>query len=101
MAWTKVKDRQVYDFAMASVAVAFTTDASGVWQSGRIALGGVAPVPYRATIVEDALKGKDVRANVKAAAAQIRTVARPMSLNAYKVDLVQGILERTILQALG
>jgi xanthine dehydrogenase YagS FAD-binding subunit len=101
MAWTKVKDRQVYDFAMASVAVAFTTDASGVWQDGRIALGGVAPVPYRATIVEDALKGKDVKANVKAAAAQIRTVARPMSLNAYKVDLVQGILERTILEALG
>jgi xanthine dehydrogenase YagS FAD-binding subunit len=101
MAWTKVKDRQVYDFAMASVAVAFTTDANGVWQDGRIALGGVAPVPYRATIVEDALKGKDVKANVKAAAAQIRTVARPMSLNGYKVDLVQGVLERTILQALG
>src|SRR6266850_4619193 len=45
MAWTKVKDRQVYDFAMASVAVAFTTDANGLWQDGRIALGGVAPVP--------------------------------------------------------
>jgi xanthine dehydrogenase YagS FAD-binding subunit len=101
MAWTKIKDRQVYDFAMAAVAVAFTTDANGVWQSGRVVLGGVAPVPYRATVVEDALKGKDVRANVKAAAAQIRTVARPMSLNGYKVDLVQGVLERTILQALG
>jgi xanthine dehydrogenase YagS FAD-binding subunit len=101
MGWTKIKDRQVYDFAMASVAVAFTTDANGVWQSGRVVLGGVAPVPYRATVVEDALKGKDVRANVKAAAAQIRTVARPMSLNGYKIDLVQGILERTILQALG
>ena len=101
MAWTKVKDRQVYDFAMSSVAVAFTVDGSGVWQNGRIVLGGVAPVPYRATVVEDALKGKDVRANAKAAAAQIRTVARPMSLNAYKIDLVQGILERTLLQALG
>jgi xanthine dehydrogenase YagS FAD-binding subunit len=101
MGWTKIKDRQVYDFAMASVAAAFVTDASGVWQSGRIVLGGVAPIPYRATVVEDALKGKDVKANAKAAAAQIRTVARPMSLNAYKIDLVQGILERTILQALG
>jgi xanthine dehydrogenase YagS FAD-binding subunit len=101
MAWTKIKDRQVYDFAMSSVAVAFTTDANGVWQDGRVALGGVAPVPYRATVVEDALKGKDVRATAKAAAAQIRTVARPMSLNAYKIDLVQGIIERTLLQALG
>jgi xanthine dehydrogenase YagS FAD-binding subunit len=101
MAWTKIKDRQVYDFAMASVAVAFTIDANGVWQAGRIALGGVAPVPYRATVVEDALKGKDVRSTARAAAAQIRTVARPMSLNGYKIDLVQGILERTLLQALG
>src|SRR6195256_1750797 len=40
MAWTKVKDRQVYDFAMASVAVAFTTDANGVWQDGGTPLGG-------------------------------------------------------------
>ena len=100
MGWTKIKDRQVYDFAMASVAVVFTVE-NGTWKDGRVALGGVAPVPYRAKVVEDALKGKDIKANVKAAAAQIRTVARPMSLNAYKIDLVQGILERTILQALG
>jgi xanthine dehydrogenase YagS FAD-binding subunit len=100
MAWNKVKDRQVYDFAITSVAVAFTTDANGAWQAGRIALGGVAPVPYRATVVEDALKGKDVKATAKAAAAQIRTVARPMSLNGYKVDLIQGVIERTLLQAL-
>jgi xanthine dehydrogenase YagS FAD-binding subunit len=101
MAWTKIKDRQVYDFAMSSVAAVFSVDANGIWQTGRIVLGGVAPVPFRATVVEDALKGKDVKANAKAAAAQIRTVARPMSLNGYKVDLIQGILERTILQALG
>jgi xanthine dehydrogenase YagS FAD-binding subunit len=101
MGWTKIKDRQVYDFAIASVAVAFMVDGSGVWQNGRVVLGGVAPVPYRATVVEDALKGKDVRATAKAAAAQIRTVARPMSLNGYKIDLVQGVIERTLLQALG
>jgi xanthine dehydrogenase YagS FAD-binding subunit len=100
MGWTKIKDRQVYDFAMASVAVSFVADG-GVWRDGRVVLGGVAPVPYRAKVVEDALKGKDIKQNVKAAAAQVRTVARPMSLNAYKIDLVQGILERTILQALG
>jgi xanthine dehydrogenase YagS FAD-binding subunit len=100
MGWTKIKDRQVYDFAMASVAVSFLADG-GVWKDGRVVLGGVSPVPYRAKVVEDALKGKDIKQNVKAAAGQVRTVARPMSLNAYKIDLVQGILERTILQALG
>src|SRR6266571_6230539 len=101
MAWTKLKDRQVYDFAVVSVAVAFTVDDAGKWTDGRIVLGGVAPVPYRATVVETALKGQDVKAAAKQAAAQIRTVSRPMSLNSYKVDIAQNLIERTLLQALG
>src|SRR5882762_6985095 len=43
MAWTKLKDRQVYDFAVVSVAVAFAVDAAGKWTDGRVVLGGVAP----------------------------------------------------------
>src|SRR6266508_3258552 len=97
--WTKLKDRQVYDFSVVSVATWFTLDG-GNWKDGRIALGGVSPVPYRAKIVEDALKGKDIKASVKQAAAAIRTVSRPMSLNSYKVDLTAGLIERTILEAL-
>src|SRR6195256_1863904 len=93
MAWTKLKDRQVYDFAVVSVAVAFTVDASGKWADGRVVLGGVAPVPYRAAVVETALKGQDVRTAAKQAAAQIRTVSRPMSLNSYKVDIAQNLIE--------
>src|SRR6266571_3537344 len=88
MAWTKLKDRQVYDFALVSVAAVFTLDG-GNWKDGRVVLGGVSPVPYRATVIEDALKGRDVKGSIKQAAAQIRTVARPMSLNAYKVDITQ------------
>jgi xanthine dehydrogenase YagS FAD-binding subunit len=101
MAWTKLKDRQVYDFAIVSVAVAFSVDATGKWTDGRIVLGGVAPVPYRAAVVETALKGQDVKSTAKQAAAQLRTVARPMSLNSYKVDVAQNLIERTLLQALG
>ena len=80
--------------------MSLTTDG-GNWKDGRITLGGVAPVPYRAQVVEDALKGKDIKSSVKAAAAQLRTVARPMCLNAYKIDLAMGLIERTVLQALG
>jgi xanthine dehydrogenase YagS FAD-binding subunit len=98
--WTKLKDRQVYDFALVSVAAVFTVEG-GTWKDGRITLGGVSPVPYRAKVVEDALKGKDIKATAKSAAAQIRSVARPMSLNSYKVDLAAGLIERTILEALG
>jgi xanthine dehydrogenase YagS FAD-binding subunit len=98
-AWTKLKNREVYDFAVVSVAAVFTV-AGETWQDGRIVLGGVAPVPYRAQVVENQLKGKSIKAAVRQAAAAIRTVARPMSMNAYKVDVAQTLIERTVLEAL-
>jgi xanthine dehydrogenase YagS FAD-binding subunit len=97
--WSKLKNREVYDFAIVSVAAAFTMQG-GNWADGRIVLGGVAPVPYRATPIENAIKGKDIKASVKQAAASIRTAARPMSMNAYKVDIAQAQIERTLLSAL-
>src|ERR1700730_7593776 len=101
MAWTKLKERQVYDFAVVSVAVAFTVDGSGKWSDGRVVLGGVAPVPYRAAIVETALKSRAIKSAAKQDAAQIRTVTRTIALNSYKVDIAQNLIERTLLQALG
>ncbi len=98
-AWTKLKNREVYDFAVVSVAAAFVT-AGDTWQDGRIVIGGVAPVPYRAAVVESQLKGRSVRSSIRQAAAAIRTVARPMSQNAYKVDVTQTLIERTVLGAL-
>ena len=98
-AWTKLKNRQVYDFAVVSVAAAFTA-AGDTWQDGRLVLGGVAPVPYRATVVENQLKGKNIKSTIRQAAAAIRTVARPMSMNAYKIDITQTLIERTVLGAL-
>ncbi|MBI5302218.1 MAG: FAD binding domain-containing protein [Chloroflexi bacterium] len=98
-AWFKLKDRQVYDFALVSVAAVITQE-NGVWKDGRIVLGGVAPVPYRAKVVEEALAGKNIKENIKAAAAAIKTVARPMSLNAYKVDITMGLIEQVVLGAL-
>jgi len=98
-AWAKLKNRQVYDFAVVAVAAAFTVE-NGNWKDGRVVLGGVAPVPYRATVIEDQLKGKNIKSSIKQAAAAIRTVARPMSQNAYKVDVTQSMVERTILGAL-
>lgn len=98
-AWAKLKFRQVYDFALVSVAVVVTQE-NGVWKDGRIVLGGVSPVPYRAKVVEQALVGKNIKDSIKAAAATIKTVARPMSANAYKVDVATTLIESTILNAL-
>ncbi|MBI1800731.1 MAG: xanthine dehydrogenase family protein subunit M [Chloroflexi bacterium] len=98
-AWLKLKDRQVYDFALVSVA-AVVTQENGVWKGGRIVLGGVSPVPYRARVVEQALEGKNIKDNLKTAVQLLRTVARPMSLNAYKVDIAMGLVERAVLSTL-
>ena len=97
--WSKLKNREVYDFAIVSVAAAFQV-ANDIWTDGRVVLGGVAPIPYRATVIENQLKGKNIQASIKQAAAAIRTVARPMSMNAFKVDIAQTMIERTILSAL-
>lgn len=98
-AWLKLKDRQVYDFALVSVAVVATIE-DGVWQDGRIVLGGVAPVPWRATAVEEALQGNDVESSIADAAALIRNAARPMSENAYKVPVAIALTERAVMAAL-
>ncbi len=97
--WAKLKFRQVYDFALVSVAAVVTLE-NGVWKDGRIVLGGVSPIPYRAKTVEQALVGKNVMDNIKAAAATIKTVARPMSANAYKVDVATALVEKTVLSLL-
>jgi xanthine dehydrogenase YagS FAD-binding subunit len=99
-AWTKLRDRQVYDFAVVSVAVAFTVE-SGRWKDGRIVLGGVSAVPYRATEIENQIRGKDIKKNAKQAAAAIRKIATPMDRNSHKVEIAQSLIEETILQALG
>lgn len=98
-AWIKMKNRQVYDFAVVSVAVVANI-VDGVWESGRIVIGGVAPVPWRATVIEDALAGNNVESAIQQAAALVRNEARPLSDNAYKVDLTVGIVERAVLKAL-
>jgi xanthine dehydrogenase YagS FAD-binding subunit len=100
MAWIKIKDRQVYDFALTSVAVVANVE-DGIWQDGRIVLGGVAPVPWRAEVVEQALVGQNVQSAIRSAAALIRNQARPLGSNAYKVDLAVGLTERAVLQAIG
>lgn len=100
-AWGKLneKGKPTWDFAVASAAVNMTLD-DGVWRSGRIVIGAVAPVPYRALAVEEALDGRDVRSAIDNAVRQIDRLARPMRDNAYKVDLAKAVLRSVILEAL-
>jgi CO/xanthine dehydrogenase FAD-binding subunit len=95
-AYLKVRDRASYEFALASAAVALTV-ADGEIRAVRLALGGVATVPWRARAAEEVLLGaaatqETFRAAADAAVAQ----AAPRPGNAFKVELAR----RTVVRAL-
>lgn len=93
----KVTQREVYDFAIVSVAVAAQIEG-GVWKDGRVVLGGVAPTPFRATAAEDALKGQKIDDKSARNAADLTLIlARPMSQNTYKVDIAKNLIARAVM----
>jgi xanthine dehydrogenase YagS FAD-binding subunit len=94
--YLKVRDRASYEFALASAAVALVI-TDGVIRDARIALGGLATIPWRSTAAEDVLRGAAVSAGTFAAAAQAAlSGASPRSGNAFKVELGK----RTVVRAL-
>ena len=69
----------------------------GVVQGVRIALGGVAPIPWRATDAERALVGCRLTAQALDEAARAATTgARPLAHNGYKVRLLQGVVRQAL-----
>jgi xanthine dehydrogenase YagS FAD-binding subunit len=97
--YLKIRDRQSYEFALASAAVAIDLDGSKV-REARIALGGVATTPWRSREAEAALSGKTLTEDAAEAAARAAFAdARPRIHNAFKVALGRSTLVRALLQA--
>jgi xanthine dehydrogenase YagS FAD-binding subunit len=98
----KIRDRESYEFALASAAVVLDLDggADGSVRDVRIALGGVSALPWRAHEAEAALKGKPIcDATLAAAADAAFAPARPRRENAFKVELGRRTLVRAVRQA--
>lgn len=102
--WYKMRYRRAIDWALCSCAAAIDVQ-NGTVASSRITLGAVAPIPYRATGAEDAIKGKAISAAVAATAGKA-AVADALPLNAnppkspgnsYKVQIAQTLVTRAIL----
>jgi len=94
--YLKVRDRESYEFALASVAAALDVDGDQI-RDARIAVGGVGTKPWNLPKVRDALIGKPLNQQTFEAAAKLATEgAQPLRHNAFKVELVQ----RTIVRAL-
>lgn len=97
--YLKVRDRQSYEFALASAAVALDLQ-DGVVRAARIALGGVATAPWRAIEAEDFLRTKPVNdANAAAAANAAFAAARGYGHNDFKIELGKRTLARALQQA--
>jgi xanthine dehydrogenase YagS FAD-binding subunit len=94
--YVKVRDRQSYEFALCSAAVALDIEDSRIVDA-RVAAGGVATMPWRLTAVEEALRGKPATPqSFQDAAAVAADGAKPLSSNSFKVSL----LKRTVVRAL-
>ncbi|MCK4787114.1 MAG: FAD binding domain-containing protein, partial [Desulfobacteraceae bacterium] len=93
----KFRSRQAIDFASASVASVITVN-DGTCEKARIALGAVAPRPFRATAAEKKIKGKTINAAVAEAAARAAAVdAIPLNKNAYKVEIIKALVKKALL----
>jgi xanthine dehydrogenase YagS FAD-binding subunit len=95
-AYRKVRDRASYAFAVVSLAAAVEV-ADGTVRDARIAFGGLAHVPWRATEAEAALRGAPATEEAFAAAADAElAAARPLRDNGFKVPLARNLLVATL-----
>jgi len=92
----KVRDRQVWDFALVSVASAMVTTGTTI-QNMRLVVNGVAARPLRLAAVERFVKGKPRNEATAAAAGEMAIEgAQPLRFNAYKVPLMRNLVKRAI-----
>ncbi|MBV8741201.1 MAG: xanthine dehydrogenase family protein subunit M [Sinobacteraceae bacterium] len=95
--YRKVRDRASYAFALVSVAAAMELNRQGKVSQIRVALGGVAHKPWRATLVEKILldqSAEDARFG-EAAEAEL-AAARGHGGNSFKIQLAARLIQHTL-----
>jgi xanthine dehydrogenase YagS FAD-binding subunit len=95
-AYLKAMDRKVRAFALVGVAAALVLDGRRIG-AARLVLGGVAPIPWRATGAEQLLVGAEIDEDLFARAAEAALAdAEPLARNRYKVPLAQALIRRAL-----
>jgi len=95
----EVRQKAAFDWPLAVAAVALKMNGSNV-ESARVVLGHVAPVPWPSPEAEKVLAGQPVNEDIaKKAADAALSAAKPLSQNAYKVQLARVAVKRAILKA--
>jgi xanthine dehydrogenase YagS FAD-binding subunit len=99
--YLKVRDRESYAFATASAAVGLEMEG-GTVRAARIALGGVATVPWRARAAEAALLGRALSEDgARHAAEAAFEGARPLAHNGFKIELGKQTVVEALMTAAG
>jgi len=94
--YLKVRERASFEFALASAAVVLEVEGEVIRQA-RVAVGGVATVPWRLRNVEEALAGRPLSAQtLREAAARATEGAEPRGHNAFKLRLLPRTVERAL-----
>ncbi|WP_405725164.1 xanthine dehydrogenase family protein subunit M [Streptomyces sp. NBC_00028] len=94
--YLKVRDRQSYEFALTSAAVALHV-RGGVIREAKVAAGGVGTVPWKLPAVERTLIGERPSAVLWAAAAEkAADGARTLQYNGFKPELLKRTVERQL-----
>ncbi|HEY4380743.1 MAG TPA: xanthine dehydrogenase family protein subunit M [Acidobacteriaceae bacterium] len=94
--YLKLRDREAYEFALASAAVVATVRGRTIAHA-RVALGGVGTKPWRSLEAERALEGKPAgTASFRAAAEAALRDAKPRAQNNFKVELAKRCLVRAL-----
>ncbi|HEY2227625.1 MAG TPA: xanthine dehydrogenase family protein subunit M [Xanthobacteraceae bacterium] len=97
--YLKVRDRLSYAFALVSVAAALELEGNTI-REARLALGGVAPKPWRDAAAEAALRGQSAsQASFTQAADLLLRDARGYGHNTFKIDLARRAIVRALTQA--
>ncbi len=92
----KVRDRNVWDFALLNVASAMKVSGGSI-QDARVVINGAAARPLRLKSVEDAIKGKPANAATGEMAGKLAVQgAMPLQFNAYKIPLMRNLVKRSI-----
>jgi xanthine dehydrogenase YagS FAD-binding subunit len=92
--YLKFTERGSWDFAVVSVAAAAEVQGRTLLKP-HFVLGGVAPIPWRLTNLEKMIEGQNIQEKMLAAASlEALKESRPMSENAYKIDLAAVLLTR-------
>ena len=102
--YLKAREREAGDFALVSVAALIdlqdSPDGPAIAHAA-VTLGGVAPIPHRASEVEDYLTGQSISAIDPSHAGSLTLPdARPLTQNAYKLPMARNLVHRAIAQLL-